>query len=106
MAEDLILTTPEVIPQITTTSYRVVGLNLQWERTTIVIHVRGTNGELKQFQYGGNEPSTPPAEKTKALNLMIALNKANLTIKSLQRRVLEQLATDGLLVGAVSGSPD
>ncbi len=104
--EDLVLTTPEIIPQITTETYRLVGLYLDWERTTIMIRLRGANGETKSFTYGGNDPSTPQAEKTKALALMTALNKANLTIKSLQRRVLEQLAADGLLVGSVTGTPD
>lgn len=106
MPEDLILTTPEIVPQVTTTSYRVVGLSLDWERTTIVIRVRGSNGEVKTFVYGGSDPSTPQAAKDKATALMIALNKANLSVKSLQRRVLEQLATDGLLVGGVTGAPD
>lgn len=104
--EDLVLTAPEVIPQITTATYRLVGLFLDWERTTIVVRLRGANGETKSFTYGGNDPSTSQAEKTKALNLMIGLNKANLSIKSLQRRVLEQLTADGLLVGGVSGTPD
>jgi hypothetical protein len=106
MAEDFALTTPEIIPQVTTATYRLVGLFLDWERTTILIRLRGANGEVKSFTYGGSDPGTPAAEKTKALNLMLALNKANLTVKSLQRRVLEQLAADGLLAGAVTGTPD
>lgn len=106
MAEDFTLTTPEIVPQVTTSTYRLVGLFLDWERTTIIIRLRGANGETKQFTYGGNDPSTPSAEKTKALNLMLALNKANLSIKSLQRRVLEQLVTDGFLAGSITGTPD
>jgi hypothetical protein len=104
LAEDLVLATPEVIPQITTSTYRLVGLSLDWERATIVIRLRGANGETKTFTYGGND--APLAEKQKALNLMIALNKADLSVKSLQRRVLERLVADGLLAGAVSGTPD
>jgi hypothetical protein len=104
--EELSLSTPEIIPQVTTATYRLVALFLDWERTTIVIRLRGANGEVKSFTYGGNDPSTTQAEKTKALNLMKALNVANLSLKSLQRRVLEQLATDGLLVGSVTGTPD
>jgi hypothetical protein len=106
VAEDLVLAAPEVVPQITTATYRLVGLFLDWERTTIIIRLRGANGETKSFTYGGNDPSTSQAAKTKALNLMTALNTANLTIKSLQRRVLEQLIADGLLLGTIAGTPD
>ena len=106
MSESVTLTTSEVTPAITTTDYRLVGLNLQFERKLIVIHLRGTNGELREFSYGGDAPGTSVAERLKATNLMIALNKANLTIKSLQRRVLEQLIADDMLLGAISGTPD
>jgi hypothetical protein len=106
MAEDLVLATPEVIPQITTATYRLVGLFLDWERTTIVIRLRGANGEVKSFTYGGSDPSTPNTEKQKALTMMTALNKSDLSVKSLQRRVLERLVLDGLLAGSVSGTPD
>jgi hypothetical protein len=71
----------------------------------IVIHLRGEHGELKVVSLW-RVYRRASAEKTKALNLMIALNKANLTVKSLQRRVLEQLAADGLLAGSVTGTPD
>lgn len=96
MGETLTLTTPETIPQIVTTDYRVVYLQLDFENLLIVIHVRGTNGERKEFRYDGSV----------ARDLMIALNKANLSVKSLQRRILERLSLDGLLVGAVTGTVD
>jgi hypothetical protein len=104
--EILTLTTPEVRPAITTAIYRVVKLNFDWEAAYIFIGLRGENGELKTFTYGGPEPFVTEADRTKAITLMTALNKANLSIKSLQRRVIEQLVTDGKLDGAVSGSPD
>ena len=96
MAETLVLTTAEVTPQITTTDYRVIYLLLDWEQKLIVIHLRGTNGERKEFRYEG----------TVALNLMVALNKSDLSIKSLQRRILEKLIADGKLSGSVTGTPD
>jgi hypothetical protein len=38
---------------------------------------------------------------------MIALNKVNLSTKSLHRRIIEQLQADGLLgTGTISGAPD
>ena len=94
--ETLTLTTPETTPAITTTDYRVIYLHLDFEGARIVIHVRGTNNERRQFDYTGDT----------ATQMMIALNKANLSIKSLQRRILERLAADGLLSGTVNGVPD
>lgn len=94
--ETLTLTSPEVTPQVTTTDYRVMVLTLNVEGAEIVIVLRGTNGERKEARYNGPQ----------ATSLIVALNKANLSIKSLQRRVLEQLVADGKLSGAVSGTPD
>lgn len=104
--ESLTLTTPEVTPQLITSTYILVSLYFEWERTTITINLRGANGELKTFIYGGNEPTTPQADKTKATNLMIALNKMNFSTVSLQKRVITQLITDGLISGTVTGTPD
>lgn len=44
--------------------------------------------------------SGAPAE-----SLILALNVANLSVKSLHRRVMEQAITDGKLAGAISGTP-
>jgi hypothetical protein len=94
--ETITLSAPEITPQITTTDYRVVYLLLEWERAHVVIHLRGTNGERKECRYDGAE----------ALSLMGTLNKANLSVKSLHRRILEKLIADGKVSGAVSGVPD
>ena len=96
MAETLTLTTPEVVPAITTTDYRVVFELKDIEQRLFVVHVRGTNGERKEFRYEGSD----------ALDIMRVLNKANLSVKSEQRRILERLTADGKLAGAVTGSPD
>ena len=95
MAEKLSLTTPITAPTIT--EYVVDGLRIRWAAEEIVVTLLGPNGEERVERYSGDE----------ALTRMRALNKANLTVKSLQRRVLEQLVTDGKLPGgSVSGSPD
>lgn len=94
--ETLSLTTPETVPAITTTDYRVIVLHLDLEGAQIAIHLRGTNGERREFRYEGAE----------ATQLLVALNKANLSIKSLQRRILEKLIADGKLAGNVTGAPD
>lgn len=104
--ELLTLTAPEVQPQVVTANYQIAYINFNWESPTIVIGLRGENGELKVFTYGGNNPDNTPADRTKARNLMIALNKMNFTTNSLQKRVIQQLVTDGFIAGTVTGTPD
>jgi hypothetical protein len=104
MAETLSLSSPEVIPAITTSVYKVIEIGLRWEAQMITIALRGEHGEYKSFIYGG--PLQNDADRTKATNLMIALNKANLSTVSLQHRVLNQLIADGLISGTVTGTPD
>ena len=94
--ETLTLSTPETTPAIVTTDYKVALLMLDVEGAQIAVHLRGSNGERKEFRYNGAE----------ATALMVALNKANLAAKSLQRRILEKLTADGLIAGAVTGVPD
>jgi hypothetical protein len=106
MAETFNLATPEVTPAIQTAAYQLVFLLLDFEGQTIVVRIRGEHGELREFRYGGPLPLTPATERQKAVTLMLALNKANLSLKSLQRRVLEQLVADGLIAGTISGVPD
>jgi hypothetical protein len=95
MAELLTLTTPEVTT-ITVTDWRVIGLSLQWEQALILVQVRGSNGERREFRYEGAVATT----------MMTALNKADLPTKSLIRRILERLVADGKFAGAVAGTPD
>jgi hypothetical protein len=94
MAELITLTAPIVPPSVT--DYRVTGLLLNFGGQKLTVELTGTNGEKLTHSYVGST----------AIALMVALNKANLSIKSLQRRVLERLVSDGVLAGAISGSPD
>lgn len=92
MAEKLILTTP-----ISITGLEVMELNLSKRHKFIHVIVVDDAGNETECVYDG----------ATAVNLIKALNKANLTIKSLERRILEQLVADGKLVsGAVNGTPD
>ena len=96
--EQLDLSTP--IVQATITQYTVDKLLLFWSSKIVQIDVMSTaTGTRKTFVY---DASTTPTGQT----LMRALNKADLSVKSLQRRILERLALDGHLVGTVSGTPD
>lgn len=94
--ETIALTTPESTPAITTTGYRVVAINLQWELEHIDVTFKGTNGEFKRWVVDGALATTR----------MKALNTANLTVKSLHRRCIELAITDGVFAGTVTGTPD
>jgi hypothetical protein len=65
-------------------------------RASIRAWLVGENGLEKLCQWDGATADT----------LIIALNKANLTTISLEKRVLNQAVTDGKLSGTISGSPD
>jgi glycine cleavage system pyridoxal-binding protein P len=94
MAEQLDLTTPLVPP--TRTTYTVIRLLLDWNASVISITVRGSDGLDTVAEYTG----------ATAVTLMNQLNKVDLGVKSLQRRILERLVTDAKLpTGTVSGTP-
>ena len=92
--EILTLTSPIVPPSITT--WRVNFLALSWDNQSITIGLKGPNGEDKNHSYAGVTATT----------FMTALNKANLSVTSLHRRIIERLVTDGVIAGNISGSPD
>ena len=94
--EILTLTAPETPPAPTVTDVRVARLDLDFEEAHIVIHLRTNTGTREEYTYDGAE----------ATALMIQLNKANLSTKSLHRRILEKLVADGKRTGAISGAPD
>ncbi len=95
MAEQLDLTIP-VAATGGTSFWKVDALHLFRDKAVISIALDGENGERLTLGYTGSE----------ATNLMIALNKADLSVKSLHKRILERLVTDGKLEGTVSGVPD
>jgi len=94
MAELLTLTTPlPQPPQVT--GYTVSRVLLNWEPTPqVVITLRGEDGQLVDFVYSGATATT----------MMVGLNKANLSTRSLNQRIFDRLIADGKLVGTVAGS--
>lgn len=94
MAEQLDLTTPETKP--TNSFYKVERISFDWPAKIISISLVGQNGEAKSHSYTG----------TTAQTLMIALNKVDLSVLSLHKRILNRLITDGVISGTVSGVPD
>ena len=105
MAEVLDLNTPITKPS--TTTWRVVGLNLSYEpnHSTVGVHLLGSDGLRRSYgytDYDENQVFTGTATA-----LLSALNTANLSVKSLQKRVLERIAADfPVNAGTVSGTPD
>ena len=99
MAEILNLTTPMTGPTVTT--YRVAKLHLDWlPEPRIEIRLKGSDGSFKLYTY--DDESTPTAT-----SLITTLNTANLSVKSLHKRVLERIELDfAELDGTISGSPD
>lgn len=92
--EQLDLAVAETKP--TNTRYRVAVLNLDWAGAQIYVGLVGLNGEAKSHTYTGATATT----------LMNQLNTLNMSTTSLHKRILQRLATDGVLSGTVSGSPD
>jgi len=100
MAEKIDLTTP-IAGTASRNNYTVIGVVLYWglNETDAYIKARllGDDGLVVSHNVGQG-----PVARTR----MIALNKANLSSNSLQKRVLDQLVTDGVLAGTISGTPD
>ena len=78
------------------TKVQVNGLVLDWVGQQITIILGTTTGTVFSEEYFGQE----------AADLMVMLNKANLSVKSLHKRILEKLVADGRITGAISGVPD
>lgn len=95
MAEQLDLASPEQAAPGTIT-WRPVLLHLDKRRATIKAGFEGDNGEYTSVGWEGTDATT----------LMVALNKANLSVKSLNRRIMEKAVADGMLTGTISGTPD
>lgn len=99
MSEQITLTAPIVIPQKTTSNYKVARLLLDMENASFIIVARGNQGEIVEaFRKG-----------TEATDLMKILNKANGTVKSLEKRALEWLQSQpegSALIGTITGTPD
>lgn len=84
-------TTPPAV-----TAWIVDSLVLDWAHSMIRIVLHDSIGNTLKVRYDGD----------KAIQLMSALNTANLSTNSLHKRILNQLSNDGYLpVGSVSGTP-
>ena len=76
--------------------YRITKIVLDWQGSTIEVHLKDDQDTPSVVTYAG----------ATATNLMIILNTANLSVKSLHKRVIEKLMLDGKLPsGDITGSP-
>ena len=92
--ERLTLTTP-IPPPAQVVGYTVSSLLLKWEPTPqIVVTLKGEDGKYTDQVYEGATATT----------LMIGLNKANLSTRSLNQRIFDRLIADGRISGTVAGS--
>ncbi len=94
-AEQVNLTTPITKPPINSYKIDSIVLNVTGATITIVL-IDTASGEKPVFSYYG----------TTATDLMKTLNKTDLSIKSLQKRIFERLIADGKIAGTISGVPD
>ena len=104
MAEIITLTAPIIKPN--QTSIRLERMVLDIETKSIYIQWIGNNNESGSAVYSTPAPIDHPSQPTGA-TLLNQLNNANLSSKSLVKRVLERLQTDGYIsAGSISGTPD
>jgi hypothetical protein len=93
MAEILTLTAPVVT---TRTTYRLSLIILDWDGAFISIRLVGSDGGDLVRTYSG----------AAATAKMTALNTANFTVTSLQKKVFQMLLVDfPELAGVISGTP-
>lgn len=78
------------------TDWEIDTLLLAWRAQRIHIDVISNVGTKRSKEYSGAD----------AINKMVALNKANLTTKSLHKRIMEFLKADGVISGIITGTPD
>jgi hypothetical protein len=101
MAEYLELSTPSVIPEVVTSTYRVVTLALTWypnaaAQSSVAIGLQDEHGGPFTHIYTGQP----------AVDLMKWLNTANFSTTSMHKRILQKLSNEGVLPGTVVGTPE
>lgn len=78
------------------TDWEIDVLLLAWRAQRIHIDIISNVGTKRSKEYSGID----------AKNKMIALRKANLSIKLLDKRIFEFLIADDVISGTITGAPD
>lgn len=106
--EQVNLAAPATTPQTTrwivqetrlTVGARFAGdgtIEIDGNLSEIFVHLLGDQHQVKTHSWKGNAAHTD----------IVALNKANLSTKSLQKRIMEKLIADGVVEGTIAGTPD
>ena len=103
MAEKIVFTKP-VKADPGATTFRPTLVHLDWEADQVIVRLREvsasglvSDGKVISHNYSGSAATT----------LLKTLNTANLSTKSLHRRIMEKLQADGVIgSGSISGAPD
>ena len=99
MPESLTLTTPIAPVAPVLTSWKVIRLviDLATNEPSVLFVARSNTGVIAEAYFTG----------TAAMTRISAINTANLSLKSLQRLILERMQAEGVLgVGIITGTPD
>jgi hypothetical protein len=97
MAEQIDLTAPLDPDPRLISSLQVSRLDLNWEGEELnIILYDSATGWRGNYPYTGQE----------AVDMMTALNKVNLSNRSLKQRIFDRLIADGRLAGTVGGTVD
>lgn len=92
MADEIALTVPA--GAVTgSTRVQIAVLVLDVENSLIHIELKGENGLRFVHKYSGAPAAT----------MMTQLNTANLSTRSLQKRILDRLVADGAYTGTITG---
>lgn len=104
MAEEVDFSAPvQAVSDPGATRFRIALLSFDWEHAHILIRLREWNGT----DFASGKRVEAEYFGAVATNLMIALNKANLSTQSLHQRVIAKLLADGKIPsGTQTGTVD
>ena len=97
MAEQIDLTQPYgTQTQVWRVQRVTLERTLDAEMSYIEVVLHGANGHVFTHAWRGQTADT----------MLVALNKADLSVKSLHRRIMEKLIADGVIEGSISGAAE
>jgi hypothetical protein len=93
--ESITLTTPQTFVSIT--DWHIIRIDMNRREQKFFLEAQSNTGLVAEYLESGDA----------AMTTMKALNKADLSVKSLERRALEYLQAKGVIgAGSVTGTPD
>lgn len=86
------------VTRANTTDYHLERITIDIDASTILVQLKGNNGETLSKAY--NSTTTPTGA-----SLISTLNTSNNSTTSLIKRVYNRLLADNVIAGSVSGTP-